>query len=63
MFKMQKKNHFAKVYRSSSKDKKKSSSGQLSSADEFDSEESSGVMWLGSFTHRPLVPKLQYKDP
>ena len=48
--KCKKMNHFAKVCRSSSKGKKKSSFGQLSSADESDSEESSGRIVVGNLT-------------
>ena len=51
-------NHFAKVCRSSSKGKKKSSFGQVSSADESDSEESPGRIVVGKLDLRRIGAKI-----
>ena len=60
--KCQKMNHFAKVCRASTK-KKKMSFGQVSSAEESDSEESSGRIVVGHLEDsHTTVAKSQYKD-
>ena len=61
--KWKKMNHFAKVRRSSSKGKKKSSFGQLSSADESDSEESAGRVLVGRLDTRNIRAKITVPGP
>ena len=61
--KCKKMNHFAKVCRSSSKGKKKSSFGQLSSADESDSEESSGRIVVGKLDSQTIGAKITVQGP
>ena len=56
-------NHFAKVCRSSSKGRKKSSFGQLSSADESDSEESSGGIVVGKLESQTIGTKIPVQRP
>ena len=63
MFKMQKMNNFAKVCRSSSKSKKKSSFGQLSSADKSDSEESPGRIVVGKIDSQTIGAKITVQGP
>ena len=55
---MQKINHLAKVCRSSYEGKKKSSFGQLSSADESDSEESSGRIVVRKLDSQTIDTKI-----
>ena len=61
--KCKKMNHFAKVCRSSSKGKKKSSFGELSSADESDSEESSGHIVVGKLDSQTIGAKITVQGP
>ena len=56
-------NHFAKVCRSSSKGKKKSSFGQLSNADESDSEECSGRIVVGKLDSKTIGAKFTVQGP
>ena len=61
--KCKKMNHFAKVCRSSSEGEKKSSFGQLSSADESDSEESSGSIVVGNLDSQTIGAKITVQGP
>ena len=61
--KYKKMDHFVKVCRSSSKGKTKSSFGQLSSADESDSEESSGHIVVGKLDSQTIGAKITVQGP
>ena len=56
-------NHFAKVRKSSSNGKKKSLFGQLASAEESDSEESSGRVLVGKLDTRNIRAKITVPGP
>ena len=61
--KCKKMNHFAKVCRSFYKGKNQSSFGQLSSADESDSEESSGRIVVGKLDSQTIGAKIKVQGP
>ena len=63
MFQMQKNESFAKVCRSTSKGKKKLSFGQVSSANESNSEESSGHTVVGKLDSQTIGAKITVQGP
>ena len=61
--KCKKMNHFAKVCRSSSKGRRNHLLVSFLVLMSPILKNLQAALWLGSLTHRPLVPKSQYKDP